>query len=866
MRILKSHPLLKLVNSYIIDASQPSNISYLWNFGSLLALCLGIQIITGLFLAMHYNPSVLEAFNSVEHIMRDVNNGWLIRYLHSNTASAFFFLVYLHIGRGLYYGSYRAPRTLVWVLGIIIFLLMIVTGFLGFFSIAQNDFNSITTTTTKTIITTNYDKPIIASHTSAFITIYALKKIFTIVTTILLIFFLLLLFIVSICFDELNENYFNNKVDSSKSLESNNTELDIKTKSDVKNPVSNSFDDSVSDYVDLKLSEVSEKNNKDSNYKPDISLPDKSDASSNKDFFEFDMEYYKIQNLEAFINNGQINIEYLKEGEMPIRPSFIKYLLDHISEVILPNNLSEIEEQERMQKIITDYKANLNENREEWLDTRTNIRDYNLTSNINDSPTSTDFSDAAYEKLIRAISSGREVSIYDSISMIDKYPESVSSKGDWSKLEPLTASVEGNNISVDNKPRQIIIISDRNSSGQSLLPFPKFGEVSERPSTDNVAALAQWNKEVAIQKAWVRNYPSFPEHYEQMKGATDQVNNEAWWLQQQDNNLQWNRPTDEGEEPYYLEELFGNKAYPESSESQSASSLGSRTKGDGLLRNNKFEQSGPSKKYYSTSSKIPNPAPEKSELLIEFIKSKNLKPVFVYENLGDDFIKKKLIRETKGLSGIYLILNKVTLDYYIGSAATNKFNTRFSNHLINFHGSKLLKNAVRKYKLSSFAFLVLELFPEIVTKENNKDLLDLEDYYLKSLLPNYNILTEAGSSFGYKHSEITRIKMKTNYSEERKLLIGNLNKGKKFSLETIELMREKALNRNNIIYSEKGIANMKKSSKAIIVYNLDRTKYGEFPSIVETAKALNCSVKTVSRSLSTPKNLLKKRWIVNYVK
>ena len=116
MRIFKSHPLLKLVNSYVIDSPQPSNISYLWNFGSLLAVCLIIQIITGVTLAMHYNPSVLEAFNSVEHIMRDVNNGWLIRYLHSNTASAFFFLVYLHIGRGLYYGSYRAPRTLVWTI------------------------------------------------------------------------------------------------------------------------------------------------------------------------------------------------------------------------------------------------------------------------------------------------------------------------------------------------------------------------------------------------------------------------------------------------------------------------------------------------------------------------------------------------------------------------------------------------------------------------------------------------------------------------------------------------------------------------------------------------------------------------------
>jgi ubiquinol-cytochrome c reductase cytochrome b subunit len=132
MRIFKSHPLLKLVNSYVIDSPQPSNLSYLWNFGSLLAFCLAIQIVTGVTLAMHYNPSVLEAFNSVEHIMRDVNNGWLIRYLHSNTASAFFFLVYLHIGRGLYYGSYRAPRTLVWTLGTVIFILMIVTAFLGY--------------------------------------------------------------------------------------------------------------------------------------------------------------------------------------------------------------------------------------------------------------------------------------------------------------------------------------------------------------------------------------------------------------------------------------------------------------------------------------------------------------------------------------------------------------------------------------------------------------------------------------------------------------------------------------------------------------------------------------------------------------
>nr|YP_010480580.1 cytochrome b [Aspergillus coremiiformis]UVN15343.1 cytochrome b [Aspergillus coremiiformis] len=132
MRILKSHPLLKLLNGYLIDSPQPANISYLWNFGSLLALCLVIQIVTGVTLAMHYTPSVLEAFNSVEHIMRDVNNGWLVRYLHANTASAFFFLVYLHIGRGLYYGSYKSPRTLTWAIGTVILIVMMATAFLGY--------------------------------------------------------------------------------------------------------------------------------------------------------------------------------------------------------------------------------------------------------------------------------------------------------------------------------------------------------------------------------------------------------------------------------------------------------------------------------------------------------------------------------------------------------------------------------------------------------------------------------------------------------------------------------------------------------------------------------------------------------------
>src|SRR5688572_910019 len=132
MRLLKTHVLLRLFNSYIVDSPQPANISYLWNFGSLLATCLIIQILTGAFLAMHYTPNVDLAFNSVEHIMRDVNNGWLIRYTHANVASFFFIFVYMHIARGLYYGSYKSPRILVWSIGVIILVLMMAIGFLGY--------------------------------------------------------------------------------------------------------------------------------------------------------------------------------------------------------------------------------------------------------------------------------------------------------------------------------------------------------------------------------------------------------------------------------------------------------------------------------------------------------------------------------------------------------------------------------------------------------------------------------------------------------------------------------------------------------------------------------------------------------------
>nr|ALO76866.1 cytochrome b [Ischnomera caerulea] len=130
MPLRKTSPVIKIINNSLIDLPTPSNISTLWNFGSLLGLCLMIQIITGVFLAMHYCPNVELAFNSVAHICRDVNYGWLIRTLHANGASFFFICIYTHVGRGMYYGSYKLIHT--WLVGVIILFLTMATAFLGY--------------------------------------------------------------------------------------------------------------------------------------------------------------------------------------------------------------------------------------------------------------------------------------------------------------------------------------------------------------------------------------------------------------------------------------------------------------------------------------------------------------------------------------------------------------------------------------------------------------------------------------------------------------------------------------------------------------------------------------------------------------
>nr|AFI23446.1 cytochrome b [Ceratocombus japonicus] len=130
MPMRKNHPIFKIMNSTLIDLPAPSSISLWWNFGSLLSMCLMMQVITGIFLAMHYTADINLAFKSVMHICRDINNGWILRNMHANGASMFFVCLYLHIGRGMYYGSYKMMMT--WTVGVIMFLMIMGTAFLGY--------------------------------------------------------------------------------------------------------------------------------------------------------------------------------------------------------------------------------------------------------------------------------------------------------------------------------------------------------------------------------------------------------------------------------------------------------------------------------------------------------------------------------------------------------------------------------------------------------------------------------------------------------------------------------------------------------------------------------------------------------------
>jgi group I intron endonuclease len=639
MRILKSHPLLRLVNSYIIDSPQPSNLSYLWNFGSLLAFCLVIQIITGVTLAMHYNPSVLEAFNSVEHIMRDVNNGWLIRYLHSNTASAFFFLVYLHIGKGLYYGSYRAPRTLVWTIGTVIFILMVATSFLGLLNSPK--------------------------------------------------------------WFKLKNNNNNNKTNSNNNNNTNNN------------------------------------NNNNSN--------NNNNNNNNKGLMD------KLKTIYLFL----------------VRLVCLMLLcILIIIDINLCESMDSIYNNTGQINIVVNTVDELYTNSERNI----NIELYttNIELDINSTewePTEVDWGELYSEIVnttVQAIGSDKP-NITSKSTNVLYWDEPSGLKGLFHEIEP--------NKEQPNVPGQ-----------------------SEKSESD-----------------------------EQLEGV------------KVDNSMRSLRP-------YYYKPSDVGKRY-----------ASTYSKADLTIKDLKTND-------LTVSQAEPFGNSENSEAVRDLLRKNLLNPVAIYENLNENSTKNKIREDTKNLSGVYLILNKVTLSCYVGSACTNKFYSRFSNHLFYFTGSKVLKAAVKKYKISNFVFMILEFFPKTVTKENNKELLDLEDFYLKYLLPDYNILTEAGNSFGYKHTEITRKKMSESFTMERRIRVGNINKGRIYTEQEIQKIREKYLNRNKPVFTEEDIANMKKASKPIIVYNLDDTVYGEYPSITEGAESLRCSVKTIYRALQTPKGLLKRRW------
>lgn len=453
MTIRKSNPYLSLVNSYLIDSPQPSSINYWWNVGSLLGLCLVIQIASGIFLAMHYSSSIELAFNSVEHIMRDVNAGWLIRYIHANGASFFFICLYLHIGKALYYGSYKSPRVLVWSIGVIIFILTIATAFMGY----------------------NYNS---------------------------------------------SPKSFYNALSKRKGI----------TRKPLSSPLEN------------KVSKI---------YMSNI--------------------FYK--------------------------------------------------------------------------------RNFSMSCLCQEKPG------------------------YAGIK--------INSKKD---------------------------ITDANLIFKELNIYP-----------------------------------------------------ENWW-----------------------------------------------------------------------------------------------------EDLDKSEVRSSLYKEVKNKSGIYIIINKITRNTYIGSGSTNKLHARFSNHLLNFHGSKLIKKSVQKYGLNNFIFAILEYFPyempasggyprlAVINKENNKELLALETSYISLIVPQYNILTEAGNSFGYKHSEENLLKIKLAFTEERKELLRQLQYKRKglCSQESKNKLREISLNRpSDYISKETRYKISNKFSLSIFLKTLDNKYLCEIKGINKASNLLCCSYKTIQRAL-----------------
>ncbi|KAJ3113457.1 hypothetical protein HK100_001973 [Physocladia obscura] len=195
----------------------------------------------------------------------------------------------------------------------------------------------------------------------------------------------------------------------------------------------------------------------------------------------------------------------------------------------------------------------------------------------------------------------------------------------------------------------------------------------------------------------------------------------------------------------------------------------------------------------ATVTTLPTSGP--SERCAKHIKKLGLTPYAIYEDLATPGVKALVQEALKSNAGVYVIINLVNGNTYVGSAITNRMANRFHKHLFGLSGSIRVANAVRMYGLANFAFVVAKVMPDVVTQEDNRALLDMEDSFIQLLLPEYNIAEQAGNTFGVLHTEETKAMMRLNYSKERREMVGAINRGKTLSTEEKEKIREAALGR-----------------------------------------------------------------------
>nr|AYD91435.1 hypothetical protein [Volvariella volvacea] len=257
-----------------------------------------------------------------------------------------------------------------------------------------------------------------------------------------------------------------------------------------------------------------------------------------------------------------------------------------------------------------------------------------------------------------------------------------------------------------------------------------------------------------------------------------------------------------------------------------------------------------------------------SSRLQSILDSHKLTPVAIWENLHLSEVKDDVLKVVKPLAGVYVIVNLINGKMYVGSATTGRMGNRFYKHLYGGNGSSLVWAAIQKYGLQDFAFVVVETLPSLVTREDNKDLLTLEDHYIVTLLPSYNIAPKAGNTFGFKHKEETKEAMSLNYSSERREAIGSLNRGKSLAPSTIELMREAALKRGSMPDSIR--AKVSANSTVAQLYEVSQVDGSSFSSpdgvmvtsvtlrtIPVVANFIGCNERTVRRALKSNGIVLK---------